>query len=212
MLILSFLLVTVSAGTKEKKTTLEDIERDYISNERKTKLSPVPPTTPKITSPAQSPTRFGFIPRKTIANYARQEHQPTYVQPQYIEQYVQQQPVDDYSQYATAQQYNPSTTPHRYSIDTQYTVPQYSGSPQKYTPQISRQEAYNYVSQSPNQLQSLENVQYVTDNSINTPTASQYYTPQYIYLQQYSAPSTAVQTVVEPKGKFMNVESSKYFS
>lgn len=201
ILTFSFFLITVSAGTKDRKTTLEDIERDYVSNERKIKLTPA---SSKVATPAQSPTRFGFVPKKTIADYVRQEHRPAYFQPQYTEQYVQQQPLNDYSQDATPQQYTPSVL-QKYNADLQYTVPQYSSSPQKYTPQISSQQAYSYVSQSPNQLQSLENVQYVTDNSISAPVASRYYTPQYIYVQQYPSPSTAIQTVVEPKGGCMYI-------
>ncbi|XP_018573740.1 uncharacterized protein LOC108912831 [Anoplophora glabripennis] len=193
--IFCFLLITVSAGPKDKKTTLEDIERDYISNERKTKLTPPP----KVATPAPSPTQFGFVPKKTVADYARQEHRPAYVQPQYTQQYVPQQAANDYSQYSTAQQYK-STVPQSYSAGLLYPTPQ-----QKYTPQISNQQAYSYVTQLPNQLQSLENVQYITDNSISAPATQQYFTPQYVYFQQYSSPSTAVQTVVEPKGALQYV-------
>ncbi|KAJ8919326.1 hypothetical protein NQ315_003910 [Exocentrus adspersus] len=207
--IFTFLLATVAAaGPKDKKTTLEDIERDYTSSEMKTKLTPPPPppSATKISVPTQSPTHYGFVPRKTIANYVQQSPRPVYVQPdyaqQYTQQYIQQSPENDYSQYATAQQYTTSIPQKYNSGSQQYFAPQYSTAQQKYTPQVPSQQSFNYVMQLPNQLQSYENVQYITDNSIAAPATQQYYTPapQYVYLQQYTAPSTAIQTVVEPKG------------
>ncbi|KAJ8963921.1 hypothetical protein NQ314_005249 [Rhamnusium bicolor] len=197
--ILCSLLLAVSAGPKDKKTTLEDIERDYISNQKRVKLTPAPPPPPKVPSPAQSPTQFGFVPIKTIADYVQQGPKQNYVQPQYIQQFAQQYPETDYSQYATAQQYT-SSIPQKYSSSLQqYSVPRYSSTQQKYVPQIPGQQSYTYVPQVESPYQSYDNLQYITDNSIGQPS-SQYYTPQYVYLQQYQSPSTAVQTVVEPKG------------
>ncbi|XP_057671912.1 uncharacterized protein LOC130903696 [Diorhabda carinulata] len=68
------LLLCVSAARKEKKTTLEDVERGYITT--KSELSP--PPLPKI--PVKSPTQFGFVPVKTTANYAQKQPKITYAQ------------------------------------------------------------------------------------------------------------------------------------
>ncbi|KYB28055.1 hypothetical protein TcasGA2_TC008236 [Tribolium castaneum] len=142
---------------KEKKISLEDIERDNLKTTGKIARAP-----PKI--PVASPTDYGFVPTKTVTDYARQ--QPKYVQ------YVPQ----TYAQ--PAQQYTPP--PQQYA-----TVPQ--------------QYYYQQQQSVQNPYQQYENVQYVTDNSI-AQAQQQYYTPQYVYLQQYTAPSTAIQSVVDPKG------------
>ncbi|XP_044254391.1 uncharacterized protein LOC123004926 [Tribolium madens] len=151
--------VLASVVGKEKKISLEDIERDNLKITGKVARAP-----PKI--PVASPTDYGFVPTKTVADYARQ--QPKYVQ------YVPQ----TYSQ--PAQQYTPPSQ-------------QYATVPQQYYYQ--QQQPVNHQ----NPYQQYENVQYVTDNSI-AQAQQQYYTPQYVYLQQYSAPSTAIQSVVDPKG------------
>lgn len=141
---------------KEKKISLEDIERDNL------KTSKVTRTTPKI--PIGAPTDYGFVPTKTVTDYARQ--QPKYVQ--YVPQTYTPPP----------QQYTPP-------------LQQYATTPQQYyyQPQALNQQ---------NPYQQYENVQYIADNSIAA-QQQQYYTPQYVYLQQYTAPSTAVQSVVDPK-------------
>lgn len=180
-------------------------------------MSPPPAPAPK----APSPTNYGFVPVKTRANYVQQEAPTSYLQ--------------QYNQYTTGQ--TQSYTSPQYSQEPQYTqqpqyVTQYSqpdysqystiaysgdGSQLKYTKQDSAQKytEVKFISQpaityAQNDYQNLENVQYITDNSISqqqepvhgqSQSGQQYYSPQYIYLQQYQAPSTSVRTVVEPKGE-----------
>ncbi|RZC40699.1 hypothetical protein BDFB_002915 [Asbolus verrucosus] len=140
-----------SAVAKEKKLSLHDIERDNLKSEKSTR------TTPPQKIPTGSPTDYGFLPIKTVNDYARQQPK------QYI-------------QYVPQQHYTPPS--------------QYQATPQQY-----------YYQQQPANQQNLyqhyENIQYIADNSI---AQQPYYTPQYVYLQQYTAPSTAVQSVVDPKG------------
>lgn len=60
-----------------------------------------------------------------------------------------------------------------------------------------------YLQAQPQQYQQYENVQYVTDNSIAQPEQ-----PQYYFVQQYQAPSTAVEAVVDPKGTYLTNKTS----
>lgn len=60
-----------------------------------------------------------------------------------------------------------------------------------------------YLQAQPQQYQQYENVQYVTDNSIAQPEQ-----PQYYFVQQYQAPSTAVEAVVDPKGTYLTNATS----
>ncbi|KAJ8984600.1 hypothetical protein NQ317_006062 [Molorchus minor] len=190
ILILCCLLLAVTAGPKDQKTTLEDIERDYLTNQKKTKLTPPPASTKAATSPSQ----YGFVPTKTLSDYIQQSPRPNYIQSQYVPQFTQA----DYPQYPAggqnAQTQKYTTSFREYAIP-QYSVPQYTR-PQVQQQKYAPQQTVKYVPQV--QYQD-DGVQYVTDNSIGQGNP-QYYTPQYVYLQQYQSPSTAVQTVVEPKG------------
>lgn len=184
-----------------KKISLEDIERDNLKSNKE--------TTPKAPG---SPTNFGFVPPiKTANDYAKQPSnqylQPPYVPPQSYTTQTQQQyitPPQQQSfpqQYTTVQQY---VAPQKYQQQVsspQYVTPQQYLSPQQYTTaqQYAAPQQYYYQQGQGNQYQQYENVQYITDNSIAQQPQQQYYTPQYVYLQQYTAPSTPVQTVVDPK-------------
>nr|CAI5832366.1 unnamed protein product [Callosobruchus analis] len=282
------LISTVAAQNGAQKTTLEDIERDYTTSKPKQ-------TTAKVVAPAQSPTLYGFVPIKTIADYTRNEPKPLlYSQgrqqysPYGKQQYHQQsqhhrgsgagtktgttqaytfplqfdllyyspqkhlQTVTQYfnekqhpiiqhdsatqkcitpdQQYAAAQgnysQENAYTFPLQFDLPysspqqhsqtgTQYQQQQYSTTQQypatqQYT--TSRQQytvpqggSYNknvqYVTDNSLAVQQYpRNVQYVADNNIGNQQQQQYYSPQYVYLQQDPAPSTSVQTFIDPKG------------
>nr|CAH7745434.1 unnamed protein product [Callosobruchus chinensis] len=211
-LCLLVLISTVAAQNGARKTTLEDIERDYTTTSKPKQ------TTAKVVAPAQSPTLYGFIPIKTIADYARNEPKPLlysqgststrrmpnnstnsraytfplqfdlpYSSPQQHSQsgtqYYHQQQYSTSQQYPATQQY---TTPRQ-----QYTVPQ----------EGSYHKNVQYVTDNSLAAQQYpKNVQYVTDNNIGNQQQQQYSSPQYVYLQQDPAPSTSVQTFVDPKG------------
>lgn len=185
---------------KEKKTTLEDVEKDYQAGQKRVKSSPSSPKSPS----AQSPTQYGFVPTKTFIDYVQQEPRANYFpthNPQNPQLYTQlYTPQSNYGQYATTQQLA-STEPQKYTNSGQDGSAQYSSSAQKYTvaKYVNQPETSSY-SQGPNDYQQYENIQYLTDNSISAPSGQQYYSPQLVYLQQYQAPSTSVQTVVDPKG------------
>ncbi|XP_063926026.1 uncharacterized protein LOC135139620 [Zophobas morio] len=140
--------VLASVAAKDKKISLDDIERDNLRGNKSPRTVPV----------QKLSTTYGFLPAKTATDYARQ--QPKYVQ------YVPPP--------APQQQYTPP--PQQYSVPQQY---------------------YYQPTNQPTLYDQYANLQYVSDNSV---AQQQYYTPQYVYLQQYSAPSTAVQSVVDPKG------------
>ncbi|XP_056629893.1 uncharacterized protein LOC130440654 [Diorhabda sublineata] len=180
------LLLCVSAARKEKKTTLEDVERGYITT--KSELSP--PPLPKI--PAKSPTQFGFVPVKTTANYAQKQPKITYAQPQYTSE------NQGDSTYPTQIQYTIGT---QYVSGTRYTSPVYTG-PSKEAAQKtpSHTQAY-YVPQEQSQDLKYDSVAYVADNTIDQGAGQQNYdSQQFYYLQQYQEPSTSIQAVVDPKG------------
>lgn len=209
LIVLCCIFITVSSvRQKEKKITLHDIEQDYVTTQKRANLSP--PPAPK----AQSPTQYGFVPVKTAANYVQQDAPSAFVaqynqyatsqeqyplNPQYLAQ-TQFSTQPDYSQYSTIA-YSGDSTPTKYS--TQDSSSDVTSS--KYTQaKFLNQPAVTYAQ---NDYQNYENVQYVNDNSIaqlqgqSQAGQQQYYSPQYLYLQQYQAPSTSVQTVVDPKGE-----------
>ncbi|XP_050502418.1 uncharacterized protein LOC114349007 isoform X2 [Diabrotica virgifera virgifera] len=195
------LLLVVSAARKEKKTTLEDVERGYITT--KARLSPPPPpTSTKVRS--KSPTQFGYIPVKTPANYVQKEPKITYAPPQYISLNQGKIKYQTEPQYSTIQYASGS----QYTTGPVYTGPVYTGAGQG-TPQRGVQKApvdqtqeYYVPQQEQSQYLNYDNVQYVADNNIDQGAGQQHYNPQqYYYLQQqYQAPTTSIQAVVDPKG------------
>ncbi|XP_074038136.1 uncharacterized protein [Leptinotarsa decemlineata] len=206
LFVFSLFFMAVSAGTRDNlKTTLEDIERDYITTRKQTKLTP--PPAPKI--PAKSPTQFGFVPTKTLSNYIQKEPKANYdfqFQLGDFQQYLGGQQYlsglestqgEQYrggQKYAEGQQYT-DIVPEKYSsIAPTYSGPVYTGPSKK--PAV---QAY-YVPQGQGQYQGFEKLQYLSDNSIAQQAVQQYYTPQYVYLQPNQAPTSSVQTIVDPKG------------
>ncbi|VEN37875.1 unnamed protein product [Callosobruchus maculatus] len=282
------LISTAAAQNGARKTTLEDIERDYTTTSKPKQ------TTAKVVSPVQSPTLYGFVPIKTIADYARNEPKPLlysqgrqqyspYAKQQYHQQGQHHRGSSAGTKAGTTQAYTfplqfdlPYSPPHQhlqtvtdYYHEKQYPSTQQDSAPKKYTAprhqydmphdnsyqenaytfplqfdlpysppqqhsqtgtQYYHQQQYSTTQQNPatqqyttprqqysvpqegsyknvqyetdNNLaaqQYPKNVQYVTDNSIGN-QQQQYYSPQYVYLQQDPAPSTSVQTFVDPKG------------
>lgn len=126
--------------------------------------------------------------------------QPQYSSPQEFVTQPQYTSQPDLSQYSTLA-YSGDSTSSKYLTEASSTV----ASLPKYT-------QVKYVSQpggkyAQNDYANYQNLQYVTDNSIAQPQVQvqaeqQYYSPQYLYLQQYQAPSTSVQTVVNQKGNY----------
>nr|CAI5832368.1 unnamed protein product [Callosobruchus analis] len=234
------LISTVAAQNGAQKTTLEDIERDYTTSKPKQ-------TTAKVVAPAQSPTLYGFVPIKTIADYTRNEPKPLlysqgrqqyspYGKQQYHQQsqhhrgsgagtktgttqaytfplqfdllyYSPQKHLQTVTQYFNPQQHSQTGTQYQqqqYSTTQQYpATQQYTTSRQQYT--VPQGGSYNknvqYVTDNSLAVQQYpRNVQYVADNNIGNQQQQQYYSPQYVYLQQDPAPSTSVQTFIDPKG------------
>lgn len=180
------LLLCVSAARKEKKATLEDVERGYIT----TKSALSPPPLPNV--PAKSPTRFGFVPVKTAANYAQKQPKITYAQPQYTSNNQGENIYPTDIQFSFGPQY---------ASGGHYKTPVYTG-PTKGAAQKSplHTQAY-YVPQAQSQDLKYDNLQYVADNTIDQGAGQQNYdAQQYYYLQQYQEPSTSIQAVVDPKG------------
>ncbi|CAH0560820.1 unnamed protein product [Brassicogethes aeneus] len=120
---------------------------------------------------ASSPTQYGFVPTKTLQNYIQKSPKPQYVQPTYA--------APTYQNYQNTPKI-PLIGPQQYYLPKQYPTGQ--DQPQQY---------YG----TPQQYQQYENVQFVTDNSIQHQSHPQ----QYVYLQQYPASSTSIQTIVDPK-------------
>ncbi|KAG5878754.1 hypothetical protein JTB14_012124 [Gonioctena quinquepunctata] len=192
LLSFSYLFLAVSAGTRNSKTTLEDIERDYITTQKRTKLTPPPAPA------AKSPTQFGFVPTKTLADYIQKEPRINYASQYQVGEY--QQPLGARQSFGGLQDKAPqkySTIPQKYNAISQ----KYSTAPQKYGATYSPQapQAY-YVPQAQNQYQYFENVPYVADNNLGQQVGQQYLTSPYLYLPQYQGSSSSVQNVVDTKG------------
>lgn len=173
------------------------------------------------TNSVSSPTKFGFVPQRTASSYAATAPKFQYTQnhyqlkkstpkPQsahYVTQYSQPKPqyASPSSQlYLSPEKYSSASSGLDYS--QQYlTQPQ----AQDYTyvqPDISNQQYVIQYQQPGQQYDQYENVQYVADNSIAQPESKQYLTPQpqYYYVQQYQAPSTAIESVLDPKGNIFS--------
>ncbi|KAL1506635.1 hypothetical protein ABEB36_005960 [Hypothenemus hampei] len=176
------LLFTVNAANLGgQKISLEDIERDYLD-----KTTTISPDSKANVPQVQSPTKFGFVPHRTASSYAATKPKYQYSQTNYQvnkfsykpqpQKVQQQQYINPQPQYEVPQQYQEYT----------YIQP---GATQQYTIE------YQQPSQ---QYEQYEKVQLLTDNAINQPEGQQTYVqPQYYYVQ---SPSTAVESVVDPKG------------
>ncbi|KAJ8938719.1 hypothetical protein NQ318_005573 [Aromia moschata] len=154
--VLCCLALGVSARTKDQRTTLEDIERDYLTNQKKSK----PNQSSKVAA-SPSPTHFGFVPTKTLADYVQRDPKPAFAQLQYVPQYQQ----DDYPQHVAPASQRYTTSFKQYSVPLQ----QVSRASQKQSPQqalTQAQQVYKYVPQAQAQYPGFEDVQYVTDNSL----------------------------------------------
>ncbi|XP_050307678.1 vacuolar protein-sorting-associated protein 36-like [Anthonomus grandis grandis] len=199
--VLGCLLVAVHANTyKGQRTTLEDIERD-LSGISKSITHPQTKKAPN--AQLSSPTKFGFIPHRTASSYAASKPKLQYTQGSYqVKPKVNQPSTYQKPLYQTApalQYVSPDQTQQYSQTSQQYLNQQQA---QEYT-YIQPDTAQQYVQyQEPSQQYSqYDNIQYVTDNSIGQQDGKQsYYSqqPQYYYVQ-YQAPSTAVESVVEPK-------------
>lgn len=133
-----------------------------------------------------SPSKFGFVPHRTASSYAATRPKFQYSQtnyqvkkaaaklPKYQQQYHQQTGPSHQQQYLSQQP----------ALEYTYVQP----------------DTHQYQQPS-QQYEQYENVQYVADNALAQPEQKQgLVQPQYYYVQQYQAPSTAVESVVDPKG------------
>ncbi|XP_066252304.1 uncharacterized protein [Euwallacea similis] len=179
------LVATVSAASYgSQKTSLEDIERDY--NPSKTNSASV-----------GSPTKFGFVPQRTAPSYAASKPKYHYTQTNYQVNKKTTAKAPKYISYQLQYPVQSSAQP-EYQVQYQQPSQQYQQPSQQYQQSSQQYQQTTQLYQQPaQQYDQYENVQYVTDNSISQLESQQ---PQYYYVQQYPASSTAVESVVDPKG------------
>ncbi|XP_030767629.1 uncharacterized protein LOC115891325 [Sitophilus oryzae] len=204
LVLLSILLVSVSAGLSgSEKISLEDIERDLSTSDKTSVTSQVT----EKSSTIQSPTKFGFVPARTAASYAATSPKTQYYQtsypakPSFNPAIIQQQySAPQQQQYSTAYA-TPSTSDYAQQYyDAQQYLAQLT---QAYAQTDGKSQSNVVYQQSVPQYEQYPAVQYISDNSVTQSQSDghQQYSagPQYYYVQQYQAPSTEVQTVVDPK-------------
>ncbi|XP_019868452.1 uncharacterized protein LOC109597246 [Aethina tumida] len=198
--IISLFLLGTCTVNAEKKISLEDIERDNLRNENR----PAPPSTA-----VKSPTQYGFVPTKTIHDYAQKGPKNQYVQPQYVptQQYTEAQYVPTQQYYTT--QYQPQTDQYQQYENVQYvTDNSIAQKPQQYvylqqypSPSSSVQHIVDtkgqlqYIMYIPSyvadQSQTYENVVYQPQQT-QQEEAVQYTVPEYTQQKQ-------VEVAVQPK-------------
>ncbi|XP_017773750.1 PREDICTED: protein transport protein SEC24-like [Nicrophorus vespilloides] len=184
-LVFLVLLVAMGVAAREKQIKLEDIERDNLQSERKTKE-----VKQYLSRPQATPTpkmQYGFVPIKAPVNYIPQAYQEQPQQQYYLAPQAYTQPQTFPGPPAQPQPYGQTRTPYQYQ-------PQYS---EGYRPQ-TRYEQVQYVQ---------PGVQYVVDNQIQQTTQAQkyYQVPQYYYVQPYQAASNNIQSVTDSKGNVQYV-------
>lgn len=159
-------------GVRDKQVNLEDIENENVANERTSHQIPRPSPKEQQVPPNQ------YVSPQPTTPEVQYGFKPMKMQPQYVQQH----------QYLPQQQY---------ALQPQYFTYQQPQTPAHYT------RIQHYLQQpEPSQYQRLQPPQpsYITDNQLGQESYQQYYTPQYVYLQQYPSASTSIQTVVDPKG------------
>ncbi|XP_060531458.1 uncharacterized protein LOC132705051 [Cylas formicarius] len=203
-LLICHLIVAAHSAGQGKKISLENID-DYSATNRASNTLQTKPN-----NQVSSPTKFGFVPTRTAESYAATQPKQTFFQDSIrvkqpgsnyqLQQYKLPNKYAaniDYSQdYSNVQQHAPQQPQQYPYLQPDLGFQQYQKpAPQQYeqTSQVYQQPAQHY--------QQYENVHYLTENSLSQSDNQQYYpqVPQYYYVQQYQAPTTAVETVVDPK-------------
>ncbi|XP_066146682.1 putative cyclin-dependent serine/threonine-protein kinase DDB_G0272797/DDB_G0274007 isoform X2 [Euwallacea fornicatus] len=184
-LIICLVTVVRAASPERQKTSLEDIERDYNPS-KANRIS------------VGSPTKFGFVPQRTAPSYAAS--QPKYQFNSQTNYQVNKKTTAKAAKYMSYQPQHAAQgfTQPEYQLQYQQPSQQYQQPSKQYQQSSQQYQQTSQLYQQPTQqYDQYENVQYVTDNSISQLKSQQ---PQYYYVQQYPASSTAVESVVDPKG------------